>query len=48
MSATFVECEVCEGEYDKDKCVRLTPWDEPVTPQTEWCCARCASEAMKA
>lgn len=42
-----VTCEVCGMSKPKDKSLRLTPWDEPVTEDTEWCCAACASKAMQ-
>ena len=43
----FVLCFVCERGVDQDICMRLTPWDEPVDEETEWCCVECASKAVK-
>jgi hypothetical protein len=43
----WITCEVCDTQAERDKSLRLTPWDEPVTDATEWCCVRCASRAFK-
>jgi len=43
----WVVCEVCGARAQRDISLRLTPWSDPVTDTTEWCCGRCALRAFR-